>query len=456
MFTVKEIVSVTGGEVLQRGKWEKVRSVSTDTRSICRGDLFIAIRGDHFDGHDFLAEAVDSGARTLLVSCREAAFPLGVTVILVEDALKAYGHIARFHRRRFPKLPVIAITGSAGKTTTKEMIASVLKTTYRVLYNKGTENNHIGVPATLLKIRAGHEAAVIETGTNHHGEIEWLASLVEPTIAVFTNVGPSHLAGLGSLAGVFKEKAALADHVAFSGTLVVNADDPFFRKLLKRKRPSRIMGYAIDKPVAVAAGHVKKSGQGIAFKVGRETFSLASPVWGNVHNALAAIVCGRLLKVRNEDIRRGLKHFKTAKGRLVFHRAGKVTVIDDTYNANPVSFKNAVRTLQTMKGTGRSILVAADMLELGKNAETFHREVGDFTASQGTDMVIACGVLAKFIAEGARMARGACETAFFDRKKDVLKRLKKVVRPGDVVLVKGSRGMRMESLVQDLLAFLKG
>jgi UDP-N-acetylmuramoyl-tripeptide--D-alanyl-D-alanine ligase len=452
MFTIKEIVSVTGGEILQQGRSSQVKNVSTDTRSIRTGDLFVAIKGGRFDGHDFLAQAVASGARTLLVSRRDMKFPEKVTVILVADTVKAYGHIARSHRRRFPGLPVIAITGSAGKTTTKEMIASVLKTKRRVLYSKGTENNHIGVPSTLLKIRVNHEAAIIEAGTNHHGEIPWLASLIEPTIAVFTNVGPSHLAGLGTPEGVFTEKAALADHVMSNGALVVNVDDLFFRKLLKRKRPARILGYAIDRSVDVTASDVQGSRKGITFKVGREPFALTSPVWGNVHNALAAIAVGRLLKLENDDIRRGLKRFKAPKGRQVFHRAGKVVLIDDTYNANPVSFKNAVRTLKTMKGSGRAVLVAGDMLELGM----FHQEVGDFAACHGVDMVLTCGVLAKFIAEGVRKAGRSCEAVSFENKEDVLKELKKKIRPGDVVLVKGSRGMRMENLVQDLLVFLKG
>lgn len=456
MFTLKEILVATSGKILQEGKGTKVKNVSTDTRFIRQGCLFIAIKGDRFDGHDFLRQAVGAGAESLLVSRQDVSFPLGVNIILVEDTVKAYGYIARLHRRRFPKLPLIAITGSAGKTTTKEMVAEVLKTKYRVLYNKGTENNHIGVPSTLLKIRASHEVAIIETGTNHHGEIDWLASIAEPTIAVFTNVGASHLEGLGTPEGVFKEKSALADHVALKGALVVNADDFFFKKLLKRKSPMKIMSYAVDAPAMVKASSVSGSTKGISFKVGRDPFMLRSPVWGNLHNALAAIACGRLLKVKNDDMRRGLKNFKAPQGRQVFHRAGSITVIDDTYNANPVSFKNAVRTLSTMKGEGRGILVAADMLELGEDAEDLHREVGGFAAHYGIDMVMTCGVLAKFIIDGVQKASVLCETSSFATKEQVLKALKGTLCPEDIVLVKGSRGMKMEKLVEDLLIFLKG
>lgn len=454
-FTLAEIVEATGGVLVQGSSSSRVRGVSTDTRSIGRGELFVAVRGGNFDGHDFLAGAAKSGATALLVDRKDVALPNNVAAVRVDDTVRAYGLIARYHRRRF-SIPVIAVTGSAGKTTTKELVASVLRRKYRVLYNKGTDNNHIGVPATLLRLRAGHTAAVIETGTNHPGEIDWLASIVEPTVAVFTNVGPSHLAGLGTPEGVFHEKAALAKHVAAGGTLIVNTDDALLAGLLRDPAEHKVVSYGVEKPADLQAGKVEADARRISFVADGTRFEIKTPSRSNVYNALAAIACGRLLGVPTEDVRRGLLAFRTPPGRQVVHRLVGLTLIDDTYNANPLSFRNALQTLGNMRGKGRSVVVCADMLELGDSAERLHRDVGAFAAAQGVDVLLTCGRLAHFIALEARAQRPETDVRQPADQAAALEELKGILRPGDVVLVKGSRGMRMEKVVQGLTEYLKG
>ena len=454
MFSVDEIVKATKGKLLSGSGAFRLGGVSTDTRKIKRGDLFVAIKGDNFDGHNFIGQAVQSGAAAVVVGHANVSDAENAVVIVVEDTVKALGAIARFHRKRF-KIPVIAITGSAGKTTTKEFVASVLGKKFHVLFNKGTENNHIGVPMTLLQLTRDHEIAVLELGTNHFGEIAWLADIVQPTVAVFTNIGASHLAGLGSLEGVFKEKATMIEYLPKNGKIVFNADDPLLRNLKKKKLSQKIMTYAIDHKADVKAKavHGEKGGLVVMLE-GGETIKLKAPVWGNILNALVAVVCGRLFRVGFDDIRDALFNTDSAKGRQCFHVAGGVTVIDDTYNANPVSYRNALRTLSLLPRKGRVFLVAADMLELGESSDVLHAEIGEFAAQSGVDKVFATGRWASLIGSIARAKNSSVEARYFDKKEDILLALQDQVQFGDIVLVKGSRGMRMESVVVGLLEHL--
>ena len=454
MFSVDEIVKATKGKLLSGSVSFRISGVSTDTRKITRGDLFVAIKGDNFDGHNFIAEAVQAGAAAVVVSHANVADAENAVVIVVEDTVKALGAIARFHRKRF-KIPVIAITGSAGKTTTKEFIASVLGKKFRVLFNKGTENNHIGVPMTILQLTKDHEIAVLELGTNHFGEIAYLADVVQPTVAVFTNVGASHLAGLGSPEGVFKEKATMVEYLPKNGKIIFNADDPLLRNLKKKKLPQKMTTYAIDHKadLKVKAVHGEKGGLVVTLE-GGETLKLKAPVWGNILNALAAVACGRLFRVSFDDIRDALFNTDPAKGRQCFHVAGGVTVIDDTYNANPVSYRNALRTLSLLPRKGRVFLVAADMLELGDASDALHAEIGELAAQSGVDKVFATGRWASLIASIARAKNSSVEAKYFNQKEDILLALQEQVQFGDIVLVKGSRGMRMETVVIGLLEHL--
>ena len=456
MFTIKEILQATGGTLVAGTLEKRVSGVSTDTRLVKRGQVFIAIKGDNFDGHHFLAQAVEKGACAVIVSSRSVPIPPGAVGILVQDTVKALGRIACYHRQRFD-IPVIAITGSAGKTSAKELIAAVMAKKYRVLFNKGTENNHIGVPMTLLRLTRRHQAAVIEMGTNHPGEIAWLAGNTLPTAAVFTNVGASHLEGLGTPEGVYQEKLSLLKFVRRDGHVIVNADDPFWARLLKERLSQTVLSYGIKARADVGAVAVTADARGSHFKTksGR-LFVVKSPSWGAVHNALAAMACARVFRVPEARVQEALKKVKPAKGRQCLVTVRGVTIIDDTYNANPVSYQNALRALAMLRGRGRVVLAAADMLELGPRSDQWHRQIGREAAGAGLDAVFTCGKKARFIGKAAKEKNAALDVRHFSDQAALTEALKKYLRAGDLFLCKGSRGMRMEKVVQDIGTFLKG
>ncbi len=456
MFTIHEILKATGGTLIAGKPDQKVSGVSTDTRWIKRGQVFIALKGDNFDWHNFLAQAAEKGARLLMVSSRNRPIPAGVAAILVDDTVHALGRMARYHRERFD-IPVIAITGSAGKTSTKELIAAVMAQKYRVLCNTGTENNHIGVPMTLLKLTPRHQAAVIEMGTNHPGEIAWLAQNTLPTVAVFTNVGASHLEGLGTPQGVYEEKLSLLKFLSRDGHVVVNADDPFWSRLLKKRLPQKVLSYGIKAKADLNAVAVTVAARGFNFKTRNgHLFTLKSPSWGAVQNALAAIACGKIFHIPEEKVRSALNAAKPAKGRQCLIAARGVTVIDDTYNANPVSYQNALRTLAMLQCRGRVLLVAADMLELGKDSQALHRQTGRDAAGIRLDALWTCGRSSRLIGQAAKEKKPALNVRHFSDQAALTQALKDYLRAGDLLLCKGSRGMRMEKVVQDVVTFLKG
>ncbi len=455
-FTLGEIAAAVGGELLAGTARARIAGVSTDTRLVRRHQIFVAIKGDRFDGHDFLAQAVTQGATAVLVSRKDVAVPLSIAVIIVEDTVKALGRLARYHRFRF-RIPVIAVTGSAGKTSTKEMIAAVLGQKYRVLYNQGTENNHIGVPMTLLKMSPRHEVAVIEMGTNHPGEIAWLAEITNPTAAVFTNVGPSHLEGLGSPEGVFEEKISLLKYLSADGCIITNADDPYWNRLLKMGLPQTVLSYGIKAEADIHASAVFLDARGIhVVMASKEEFILKTFSPGAAANALAAVACGKSQGVAMPLALKALSRLRPAKGRQCLIRAGGITFVDDTYNANPVSYANAFKAIEMMKIRGRAIMAAADMLELGEHSDEWHRSVGLAAAGSRLDAFFTCGAKAKLMGDAARSGRTSLDVRHFDGQEAMIEALKVYLQRGDVFLAKGSRGMRMEKVVQELVEFVKG
>lgn len=447
-FTLSEILHATRGQMKQGEPSLVVRGVSTNSRTVKRGELFIAIRGDRFDGHDFIPDVVKRGAAAVIVSRGDIPVLESVAVIQVADTVKALGWIARAHRDRFD-IPVIGITGSAGKTTTKEMLAQVLKVKYGVLFNHGTENNHIGVPQTLLKLRRSDDVVIVEMGTNHFGDIPWLVEVARPTIAILTNIGASHLAFLKTPKDVFLEKSALVKGLARGGLVIVNRDDRYLREISRRDRRHNVVTYGIDGPAAFRATDIQWDRKGrLLFRVNkRQPFILPSPVRTNIYNALVAISCGRAFKLSYNTIQKRLSRTRGYKGRQQIQRHGGLTVIDDTYNANPLSFASALETLSRLPTSGRRILVCGDMLELGQEGPALHRQVGEAAARSGVAAVFSLGPLARELAQSAQKQRPDIFT-FSTEDMDLLqKNLLPYCRPGDVALVKGSRGMKMERAV---------
>ncbi len=469
LFTVEELREVISTKVLagETPGWMKqpIRWISLDSRSIRPGDLFLAMKGDRFDGHDFIGAALSRGAVGAIVQdtysvgslAVKAASKRAVPFILgVRDPLFAYQQLATHHRGRFD-IPVVAVTGSNGKTTTKEMVASVMAHRWKILKTEGNLNNRIGVPQTLFRLNGRHEGAVIEMGVDQIGQTTRLCEMARPTIGVITNIGPDHLEFFGNMEGSAQSKAELLDMLPSEGTAVLNADDPYYDYLAARAR-CRVMSFGLSSKADVRAMDMKSDGRnGSIFRLlfpGKVRHTIVRiHVQGahNISNALAAAAVGAVLGLPGAVIAQGLSRFRPAAMRSQVFVSHGVTVINDCYNANPASMKAAIQLL-VQRGEGRKkIAVLGDMLELGADAVLLHREVGAFVAQQGIDQLIACGTLGRSLAEGA-------ERAGFDRDKIVLVpdaasaavAVKAVVKQGDVVLAKASRGMKLEQVAQTL------
>jgi UDP-N-acetylmuramoyl-tripeptide--D-alanyl-D-alanine ligase len=469
LFTVEELREVISTKVLAGEKpgWMKrpIRQISLDSRTIGPGDLFVAITGEQFDGHDFVGEALSRGAVGAIVQDSFDPVSFGITVnpkrtspfiLGVRDPLFAYQQLATHHRSRFD-IPVVAVTGSNGKTTTKEMVASVMAHRWKVLKTEGNLNNRIGVPQTLFRLNGRHEGAVIEMGVDRVGQTTRLCEMARPTIGIITNIGPDHLEFFGSMEGSAQSKAELLDLLPADGTAVLNADDPYYDYLASRAT-CRVLSFGFSSKADVRATDVKSDGRnGSIFRLllpGKVRHTIVRiHVQGehNVTNALAAAAVGSVLGLPGGVIAEGLSRFRPAAMRSQVFMSHGVTIINDCYNANPASMKAAVQLL-AQRGAGRNtIAVLGDMLELGPDAVSMHEEVGGFVRQQGIDQLIACGELGRSLATGA-------ERAGLDRTKIVLAQdaiaaaaaVKAVVKPGDVVLVKASRGMKLEQVAQAL------
>ena len=455
-FTVQDIVRATQGALVTGDLAVPVTGVSIDSRTLGVGEAFFAIRGYRLDGHAFLGEAAGRGAACLVVHSLHDDVPANVPLVLVEDTTKALGRLAAYHRARF-SIPVVAVTGSNGKTTTKELIAGVLGTRWQVLKPSASFNNQWGLPLTLLKWAPEHEAVVVELGTNRPGEIAHLAGLARPTVGVVTNVAAVHTEFLSSLDGVREEKAGLVRAVPADGWVVLNADDARVAGLT-RDAAARVITYGRAATAQVrAVGDAVEAARGVTFALetggARATVTLALAGRHNVVNALAAAAVGVALGVPLEAIARGLAEAQPVAGRCVWRAAGQVRILDDTYNANPVSLRAALETVAARRGTGRLVVVLGDMLELGAITEEAHRDAGRAAVAAGADELVGVGRSALWAVEAAReagLAQAHHATTFEDTVAHLLKRLV----PGDTVLVKGSRGMRLERVVDALVARL--
>ncbi|PYM49805.1 MAG: hypothetical protein DME16_07885, partial [Candidatus Rokuibacteriota bacterium] len=406
-FSVEDIVRGTGGALLGGDLGIAVSGVSIDSRSLGIGEAFFAIRGERLDGHAFLREAVGRGAACLVVDAVSDDLPPGVPVVLVDDTTRALGRLGAWHRARFA-IPVAAVTGSNGKTTTKEMMAAVLATRGPVLKPESSFNNQWGLPLTLLKLTAEHTAAAIEIGTNHPGEIAALAGIARPTIAAVTTVSSAHTEFLGSLDDVQREKSALVQALPDDGAAVLNADDPRVRAMAAQTR-ARVWTVSARSAADVRAlGQVSESSDGVGFEVetaeGRRPVRLRFSGRHNVTNALAAAGVGVALGLPLDAIVAGLEAARPVRGRCVWRRAGALLILDDTYNSNPVSVRAALETLRASAGGRRRVVVLGDMLELGSIAATEHREMGRAVAVAGVAEFIGLGFWCGTAVEAAREA----------------------------------------------------
>ncbi|MDF2569465.1 MAG: murF [Sporomusa sp.] len=449
-FSLTEVLKATAGRLTNVGGGKFFRGISTDTRTVQPGNLFIALVGERFDGHEFVAQAVSKGAVGVIVS-RSVHVSEHAQVIEVKDTLKALQALARFHRKRY-HIPVIGVTGSNGKTTTKDMLAAVLSSRFNVLKTEANFNNEIGLPLTLLKLESGHEVAVVEMGMRARGEIRELTEIAIPTVGVVTNVGETHMEILGSIENIADAKAELVEAIVQDDLVVLNADDPFVRAM-QNKAKGRVILYGLNQGAFVRAENIATGGNGELITTfdccsPRGTFPVVLHTVGthNVYNALAAIAVGWELGLKPSEIKKGIASFVSGAMRLEIKKYGEYTVINDVYNASPLSMAAALNTLADI-GNGRKIAILGDMLELGDAAIDAHCRIGRQAAEQGVEVVLTVGELSKHIASAAREC-GVKVTQSFSRHKEAIEALRDLLKPGDYILLKGSRGMKMETMLE--------
>ena len=453
--TVETVLEATGGALIQGNPKTPFAGVSTDSRSIRPGELFFALRGEHFDGHQFIAEALQGGGQgTVVDQTGQWIADQAIAIIQVADTLQALGDLANLWRRRHP-IPLIAVVGSNGKTTTKEMVAGILGQKDEVLKNPGNLNNLIGLPLSLLKMNSKDRVAVLEMGMNRAGEIRRLTQIAEPDLGIMTNIGPVHLEGLGSIKGVMKAKGELLEGMGAQGRLIFNADDPRVVEL-SRGFTGQKTAFGIKNPADWLATDIfTREDGGVSFQLTGPTDGIvvALKLMGGhqVYNALAAAATTSHLGVGIKDIKKGLEAFQTPPMRMELITLRKeIKIINDSYNANPQSVDLALRTLSEVRG-GRKIAVLGDMRELGKYARQAHREIGRQVKERGIDLLFFLGQFAPNVARGAQEA-GMKPQAIHIAKDhhDVSLHLAQALRKGDWVLIKGSRIMKMEEIIKEL------
>jgi UDP-N-acetylmuramoyl-tripeptide--D-alanyl-D-alanine ligase len=484
--TLAEVLAGTGGTLVARaGAAIAFTGVSIDSRTISPGALFVAVRGPRFDGHDFLAEAASRGARAALVE-RDATAPVGLPLVRVADTTRGLADLAR-HVRRAASLPVVAVTGSVGKTTTKDMTAHLLATRGPVLKTEGNLNNQYGLPLTLLRIAPEHTAAVLELGMSAPGEIRALSALAEPDVATITRIAPVHLEFFPSVDAIALAKAEILEGLRPGGTAVLNGDDPRVRTIGEGFR-GRVVWFGRDRRFEVWAENervaqgpelssrgapsessdegsavpadpsgpapTKALGMTFALRIGSRSAEVALPLVGPhfVTSFLAAAAAAHLLDVPLEAMAGAATSLRPARHRGEVRRLGeRVVLLDDCYNSSPEALEAAVVAL-SLVAAERRVAVLGDMLELGPTAPALHRERGRALAGR-VDVVVGVGPLAKEIVEGAHAAGiPAGSLHHFATARDAVVALDRIVRPGDAVLVKASRGVRLEAVVDALAA----
>lgn len=450
---LEEIIGAVNGKLLNpqmNSQFLSVHEITTDSRQQMEKGLFIPLKGERFDGHDFMSSIYDRGAIATLTMNNEV-IDEKLATILVEDTKKALLDLGCFYRKQF-HIPVIGITGSVGKTSTKEMISAVLSGKWKVHKTEGNFNNEIGLPLTLFKLKHSHEAAVIEMGMNHFGEIHNLTCSALPDVAVITNVGTSHIENLGSREGILKAKLEILDGLHPDGLLILNGDNDLLSTL--RDLSVKPISYGLLPTNDYWAKEIRSEGDYTLATVisPRQTYQIRIKALGEhmVYNTLAALAVAEHFELTEAEIMCGLSSYEPAKMRMhVTTFENGLTVIDDTYNASPDSMKAALKVLRDYDSQGRKVAILGDMFEMGDFAPALHQEVGDFAAEVAIDVLIAVGELAKHIYEGYK-TKGIKEAYYFETKEAFIESLMHLIQKDDCVLFKASRGMHFEALIEEV------
>lgn len=453
--STSDIKKLNGVEIINQKLFKKISDVSIDSRKLKTGDLFFAIKGENFDGHDFIDEVISKGASAVVIEkkylekFKDKNYPL----VVVEDTTKALGELARIYRDKFD-VKVIGLTGSNGKTTTKEMIAEILSQKFKTLKSEGNLNNNFGVPLNLFRLQKSHEVAVIEMGINHFGEMGALCEIANPDFGLVTNIGTAHIEFLTSREGIAEEKGKLFKYlIRKNGFGFINSDEKLIKEQAKGLKRKLTFGFSSKADVRGKIISLNNLAQPV-LKVTHRSKSVVInlPTFGihTAQNALSAAAVGLKFGVSLKKIKSALEAFKSYDKRMQVIEIDGYTIINDTYNASPESMKMAIQTMSMMKGYFQKVAVLGDMLELGEFTEKFHRELANYLKENGIQKVFFFGEFTKSSFEEALKLE--CDAKHFDDKKQIADEIKKTIPEGSLILLKGSRKMKMEEIIE----YLKG
>lgn len=462
--TLDILEKMIAGEWLKKPKktlcQSPVRQISIDSRTLCAGDLFWVIKGERFDGHDFVEEAFKKGALAAVISRPVRFSPVNGGLIKVQDTLISLQGLATAWREKH-SCRVIAVTGSSGKTTTKELIAKILSRKYNCLSTEGNMNNNIGVSLTMMRLKESHQVAIIELGMNHKGEIAQLTSIVKPMIGIITNIGKAHIGLLGSVNHIIEAKAELLEGMGPEGLAILNRDDPYYYILAERCKNGIITVGESNKADLIIQNIELNPREGktkVVFKVKGKMFSLTLPVLGRfiAHDLLIAVAVAMEFDCSQEEIEAGIAQFNSIPNRMDHHIVEGVHILDDSYNANPESMHFALRTLFECKGSGRSMAILGDMLELGSQSECLHRQLGQWLGhNRKVDFLITFGSQTKIMAEEAIKTGYPSKRVWsVERHEDASRLAGSLLKDGDWVLIKGSRQMRLDKISGRLIEII--
>ena len=451
--TISELVSATNGRLVFGNESDCIIDVVIDSRKANKDNVFVAVIGENLDGHKFMQSAYENGCKTFIKNA-SSSIKLNssdINLIEVEDTQIAVGNIAKYYKEKFD-IPYIGVTGSVGKTTTRDMIYATVSSRFNTLKNEGNLNNHFGVPLTLFNLDESYECAVIEMGMSNFKEIEYLANIVKPKIGVISNIGLSHIENLGSQEGILEAKMEIATNFNENNTLVVNGDDKFLATLKEKNLNYSLKTFGFNKNNDIYCESYEMNEEDLTFTcyIDGKKEEIFIPTVGehNIYNAMAAILVGKELNISLDDIKNGLKNFKATKMRLDIIKNNKMTIINDAYNASPDSMEAALKILGRYKN--RKVAILGDMFEMGEHSEYGHRLVGRF-AIDNTDLLVAIGKDAIFMCDEAKsLGFDESNIYYFNTKEEAIENIDTIIKEDDVVLVKASRGMQLEKIVEYL------
>lgn len=454
---IEEIVNACKGKLICGNREQLVEGFSRDSREIKEGDMYIGIKGENFDGNSYYMQAIENGAIGCIIEEHyESNIDLekvqNKNIIIVKDTIKAIQEIATYRRNQF-NIPTVAVTGSVGKTSTKDIIASTLAQKYNVLKTEGNKNNHIGLPLTILKLK-DQEAMVVEMGMNHLGEIRTLTNIAKPNICVITNIGTSHIGNLGSRENILKAKLEILDGLQEGGTVIINNDNDLLHKWAKENKDKyNIITCGIENKSEYMAYNIKESEENVEYSIDLKhiTYNVKVPVSGKpfVYNSLVAMAVGETCNVDIGNIINGIAKFELTKKRMEITKKNEITIINDSYNASYDSMKAVLEYLKTVKAK-RKIAVLGDMLELGEFSKELHQKVGEEVAKNNIDILITVGEMANNIADKAKENGVKNTVSFLDNEKAV-NYIKEILKPEDIILFKASNSMKFGEIVEKII-----